>query len=182
MLRTSDRIDVQDGIHLTMIDYSDGKSLVKHLNDLEFSRNTCTIPFPYTGENAKEFISRVLTFEEKNKLQRDWAIRNQDGELIGGIGLLYDKGIKSFRSEFGYWLSKAYWNQGIMTSVVHRFTSHIFATTTLVRVDAHVFAHNIASCKVLEKAGFEREGYLKRAFQKGDVFLDAYLYAKLREP
>ena len=181
MLRVSDRIDVDQGIHLTRIDYSDGPFLVKHLNHIDFSENTCSIPNPYTQDDAKKFIWGVISFEEKNKVQRDWAIRNADGELIGCIGLLYDKGHESFRSEFGYWLSKDYWNQGLMTKVVERFANFILDNTKLIRLDALVFSPNLPSCRVLEKAGFVKEGYLRKAFCKDGKYIDAHLFAKVKE-
>ncbi len=180
MLRVSDRIDVDQGIHLTRIDYSDGPFLVKHLNHIDFSENTCSIPYPYTQDDAKKFISGVISFEEKNKVQRDWAIRNADGELIGCIGLLYDKGHESFRSEFGYWLSKDYWNQGLMAKVVERFAEYILGHTRLIRLEALVFSDNLPSCRVLEKAGFVKEGYLQKAFSKDGRYINAHLYAQVK--
>ena len=181
MLRVSSRIDIDDGIHLTGIDYTDGPFLVKHLNHVEFSQNTCSIPYPYTKDDAKEFITRVITFEEKNKIQRDWAIRNVDGELIGCIGLLYDKGHESFRSEFGYWLLKDSWNQGLMTKVVAKFAVHILEHTKLVRLEALVFSDNLPSCRVLEKAGFIKEGFLKNAYQRNGKYIHAHLYARVKD-
>jgi RimJ/RimL family protein N-acetyltransferase len=180
LLRTSDRIDVVDGIHLTVIDYPDAPSLVRYLNDEVFYQNTCSIPNPYTMADANAFIGSVLEYEKKNSIQRDWAIRNPQGEQIGGIGLLYSHGLKSHRSEMGYWLGKPFWNRGIMTKVVTQFCKWIFDNTTIVRLEALVFNGNDASCRVLEKSGFSREGFIRRAFLKEEKYLDAHLYGQLK--
>ena len=42
------------------------------------------------------------------------------------------------------------------------------------------FSHNVASMRVLEKTGFEREGLLRRSAIKNGVVLDQVLYAKVR--
>ena len=125
MFRASNRIDIIDGIHLTAIAYSDASILAQRLNDRVFYQNTCSIPHPYTLADANHFISAVLAYERKNKVQRDWAIREATGSLIGGIGLLYSHGLDSHRSEMGYWLAIPYWNQGIMTAVIKQFYQHI---------------------------------------------------------
>jgi RimJ/RimL family protein N-acetyltransferase len=180
LFRTSNSIDVVNGIHLTLIDHSDASGLVKHLNHIEFYNNTCSIPHPYTNADATKFINAVIDFEKKHELQRDWAIRNPDGEQIGGIGLLYSHGLKAHRSELGYWLAKTHWNRGIMTTVLKRFVEYIFDTTPFVRLEALVFKGNDASCRVLEKAGFHREGLIQRAYVKEGKYLDAHLYAVLK--
>lgn len=176
---TAERIDVVDGIYLTGIKYSDATHLAEHLNDMVFYQNTCSIPYPYTLADANAFISAVFQYEKRNKIQRDWVIRNPSGELIGGIGLLYNHGLNSHRSEMGYWLAKEYWNQGIMTHVVKTFYQHIFLRTKIIRLEAFVFSSNPASCRVLENAGFIKEGYLKRAYLKDGEYLDAWLYGKV---
>jgi [ribosomal protein S5]-alanine N-acetyltransferase len=176
LFRTSDRIDVTDGIHLTVIDYPDAASLVRYLNDEVFFQNTSSIPNPYTLVDANAFISSVLEFEKKNGVQRDWAIRNPQGEQIGGIGLLYGHGLKSHRSEMGYWLGKPFWNRGIMTEVVKKFTEYIFSQTAIIRLEAMVFENNPASCQVLEKAGFTKEGFLHGVIEKDGQYLNAHLY------
>jgi len=50
----------------------------------------------------------------------------------------------------------------------------------LVRIEARVYTHNPASAKVLEKAGFEREGILRKATKKKDQLIDVILFSKIR--
>lgn len=112
----------------------------------------------------------------------NWVIRNKENKLMGSIGLL---GREFFgnphRDVFGYWLGEEFWGQGIMTKVVGSFTDYCLNERGVVRLEASVFPYNQASMRVLEKAGFEREGYLKKMFLKRGKYLDSVLFAKTKE-
>ena len=97
----------------------------------------------------------------------NWAIRNAEDHLIGGCGFNDFQMGKSHRAEIGYWLAKPFWGQGIMTAVVRRACQYAFEEFGLVKIIAHVNATNPASARVLEKCGFEQEGYLKKHLPQG---------------
>jgi RimJ/RimL family protein N-acetyltransferase len=80
----------------------------------------------------------------------------------------------------GYWLAEPYWGKGIMTETVARFTDYAFAQFRLVRIYAEPYAHNSASCRVLEKAGYVLEGRLRSSAIKDGRILDQFLYAQVR--
>jgi len=67
-----------------------------------------------------------------------------------------------------------------MTAVVQRLCRHAFDEYGLAKITAHVFSHNPASARVLEKCGFQEEGFLRKHFLKDGQFLDARLFALLR--
>jgi RimJ/RimL family protein N-acetyltransferase len=67
-----------------------------------------------------------------------------------------------------------------MPAVVRRVCQHAFDELGLVKVTAHVFATNPASARVLEKCGFEQEGFLRKHYLKDDQYLDARLFALIR--
>jgi RimJ/RimL family protein N-acetyltransferase len=60
-----------------------------------------------------------------------------------------------------------------MTGVVQRLCQHAFEELGLVKITAHVFAHNPVSARVLEKSGFQEEGFLRKHFVKDGKFIDA---------
>jgi ribosomal-protein-alanine N-acetyltransferase len=66
-----------------------------------------------------------------------------------------------------------------MTAVVRRLCRHAFEQFGLVKITAHVFTHNPASARVLEKCGFRQEGFLRRHFLEDGRFIDARLFALL---
>ena len=67
-----------------------------------------------------------------------------------------------------------------MTAVVQRACQHAFEEFGLVKITAHVFSHNPASARVLEKCGFQQEGFLRKHFLKDGQFVDARLFGLLR--
>lgn len=100
--------------------------------------------------------------------------------MIGGCGFDGVQVGKSHRAEIGYWLAKPYWGRGIMTAVVRRLCDFAFEQFGLVKITAHVFADNGASAKVLEKCGFQQEGYLRKHYLKDGQFLDSRLFALVK--
>jgi RimJ/RimL family protein N-acetyltransferase len=67
-----------------------------------------------------------------------------------------------------------------MTAVVKKACAFAFSEWHVVKISAEVFAFNPASARVLEKCGFEQEGYLKKQHLKDGRWIDARLYALVR--
>jgi len=72
-------------------------------------------------------------------------------------------------AQLGYSLSSMYWGKGIATMVVKQVVDAAFKEFPyLERLEARVDVENVASQRVLEKAGFQREGVLRKyLFIKG---------------
>ncbi|TAK78846.1 MAG: N-acetyltransferase [Dehalococcoidia bacterium] len=154
----------------------DSDALARHANNRNVSRNLRDIfPFPYTEADAQAFLARVVPMSPATNL----AIE-VDGEAAGGIGLRVQSDVYRRTAEIGYWLSEAHWGRGIMTEAVVAMTAHAFEQFDLLRIEADVFARNPASMRVLEKAGFEREAWLRQRVTKGGETMDAAMYALLR--
>jgi RimJ/RimL family protein N-acetyltransferase len=68
-----------------------------------------------------------------------------------------------------------------MTEVLKSLTPWAMQEFQLTRIYALPFATNTASCRVLEKAGYECEGRLRKAAIKDGQVLDQLLYAAVRE-
>jgi RimJ/RimL family protein N-acetyltransferase len=171
---------VNDHISLTEIRPSDKAAYLEHLKEKAISDHTLRIPFPYTEADAEEWLALVQKSTQEHGQVVNWAIRNEADFLIGGTGF-HDLTIgQSHRAEIGYWLARPYWGRGIMTAVVRDRCAFAFAQWNLLKITAHVFAFNPASARVLEKCGFEREGYLKKHYLKNGQLLDAQVYGLLR--
>jgi RimJ/RimL family protein N-acetyltransferase len=173
-------IVVSDQVRLSEFRASDKDALIGHLNDRDIYDRTLRIPFPYTDASADEWLGLVAKITKQQGRPVQWAIRTGDDALIGGCGFDGFQIGKSHRAEIGYWLAKPYWGQGIMTAVVQQVCQHAFEEFGLVRITAHVFSHNPASARVLEKCGFKQEGSLRKHFLKDGQFLDARLFALVR--
>jgi RimJ/RimL family protein N-acetyltransferase len=68
-----------------------------------------------------------------------------------------------------------------MSEVVPAFTAYAFATFDLCRIYAAVFEWNLASARILEKAGYALEGRLRKSVTKDGRTIDQLLYACIRE-
>lgn len=108
-----------------------------------------------------------------------WAIE-VDGISAGGVGVDLGEGIYAKTGHFGYWLGEQYWGRGIATAAVRAVSEYAMSHFGLVRLEASVFAWNPASMRVLEKAGFEREGILRKSVFKDGRLIDQVLYALVR--
>src|SRR5262245_37858511 len=174
------KLAVNDQVHLSEFRSSDKDALIAHLNDREIYDRTLRIPFPYTDASADEWLALVARNTKQQGRPVQWAIRNADDALIGGCGFDGFQIGKSHRAEVGYWLAKPFWGRGIMTAVVQRVCRHAFEEFGLAKNTAHVFPHNPASARVLEKCGFQEEGFLRKHFFKDGEFIDARLFGLLK--
>ncbi len=110
----------------------------------------------------------------------NFAIRSADDSLIGGCGFHDFQEGQSHLAEVGYWLAKPFWGRGIMTAAAELLCRLAFKELGLAKITAHVFPPNLASARVLEKCGFQLEGYLRQHFLKDGKFLDARLFGLLK--
>lgn len=102
-----------------------------------------------------------------------------DGEAAGGVGLTLGDDIERCSAEVGYWLGSEYWGRGIATAALSRICRYAFDELGLLRVFATPIVWNPASFRVLEKAGFYREGIMRNACIKDGTVTDMVLYAKM---
>lgn len=165
-MHTEIRID--SDLILTKSSPNDKSALVKYLNDPEIYNQTLRIPYPYTETNAEATLNFNENFELKNGVRRNWAIRGDDHELMGHIGLHYPYGITSATNEIYYWLGKPFRNKGIMTRVIGYFTQYCFDELKFSRLEAPIFDFNTASEAVLKKNGFLLEKELPGHYNKND--------------
>ncbi len=155
---------------------SDAPSLARHANNRGvWLQVRDRFPHPYSLQDARQFLQQALGQEP----QTCFAIAVA-GEAAGGIELVLGEDVERLSAEIGYWLGEAYWNRGIATAAVRAMTERGFQQLGLVRLFAAVYARNAASCRVLEKCGYELEGVLRCSAIKDGELLDRRLYARLR--
>lgn len=155
----------------------DVEALIRHANNRNIWRNVRDrFPHPYTREAAEDW----LRFTAEHPHDPNYAIAVA-GEAVGGIGLVLGQDIDRRSAEIGYWLSEQYWGQGIATEAVRALSEQGFTTYGMCRIWANVFEWNPASMRVLEKAGFVREGLLRQAATKDGQTIDVVLFALIRE-
>lgn len=135
------------------------------------------LPYPYTEQDARDFISSMLASHGSDTFA--FAIA-ADGKVVGSIGATRQGNIHRLTAELGYCLAEDHWGKGIMTEAVKQVCKVVFDTSDVVRIYAEPFAYNAASCRVLEKAGFHYEGTLRCNALKNGKILDMKMYARLK--
>jgi len=168
-------LDLGD-IHLRSWQKDDLKALLRHANNPKIAANLRDqFPHPYTRRDGIDYLEYAQVQEPVTSFAIEY-----EGEAVGGVGFLIGRDIARTSAEMGYWLSEELWGRGIATRAASAMSEWAFESYGLTRVFAMAFAHNAASIRVLEKAGFEREGLLRRSAIKNGVVLDQILFAKVR--
>lgn len=156
----------------------DLESLVLFANNYEIAKYmTDKFPFPYSSENGKNFID----FATKDFPFHILAI-DINKQAVGGIGIHPQTDIHSKNAELGYWLAEPFWGQGIITKAVQQMVNYGFKNFDINRIFAKPFGSNIASQRVLEKAGFLLEARFEKTLFKNGEFIDELVYAVRLKP
>ena len=158
---------------------SDAKDLAAALSNKKVQDNLRDgLPYPYTEQDGKEFISAMLSADESETFA--FAI-TVDNMVLGSIGIFRQGNIHRQTAELGYYIAEEYWGKGIMTEAVKQICAYVFAKSDIIRIYAEPFAYNIASCRVLEKVGFQYEGTLRSNAVKNSKVIDMKMYSLLKE-
>ena len=158
---------------------SDAKDLAAALSNKKVQDNLRDgLPYPYTEQDGKDFISAMLSADENETFA--FAI-TVDNTVIGSIGIFRQENIHRQTAELGYYIAEEYWGKGIMTEAVKQICKYVFANSDIIRIYAEPFAYNVASCRVLEKAGFQYEGTLRSNAVKNGKVMDMKMYSLLKE-
>ncbi len=132
------------------------------------------LPNPYTVMDALQWISHV---NNQNPVVNFAIVCN--GLVTGSIGCTLRDDIARKCIEIGYFVGETYWGKGIASEAVKQLTEFIATRLDIVRIEAHVFASNKASMKVLQKNGFYLEAICRKAAYKNNELLDDYIWVKL---
>ncbi|TCL55020.1 ribosomal-protein-alanine N-acetyltransferase [Kineothrix alysoides] len=148
--------------------YSRDKELYDNMSD----------DFPHTEEECREAVASFAESDDKRACFRAILV---DGKVCGCIAAFFESGMYCKNAEIAYWIGKKERGKGIMTKVITDFVNFLFSGFDIGRVYARPFQYNAASCKVLEKTGFEKEGVLRNSVYKNGSIYNAVMYAVIKE-
>ncbi len=135
------------------------------------------LPYPYTESDGTNYIKAMLSADENEVFA--FAVTISD-KVIGSIGIFRQDNIHRRTAELGYYIAENYWGKGIMTEAVKQICEYVFSNSDIIRIYAEPFAFNTASCRVLEKAGFQFEGILKCNAVKNGKIIDMKIYSLIK--
>jgi RimJ/RimL family protein N-acetyltransferase len=138
----------------------DVDAMVAGCNDPDVARWIPTIPSPYTMQDALAFIRGEVRPD-----QQALAIE-LDGRVVGGIGM----GLNShdYRATMGYWIAASDRGQGVCTRALRLLSRHALDDLDVQRVQLITDPDNVASQRVAQKVGFQREGVLRAHLRHPD--------------
>lgn len=136
-------------------------ALVAACNDPEIAHWIPVIPQPYTEEDALSFVRG----ESAGVPEHSFAVAVR-GRVVGALGMSLNS--LKYKGTIGYWVAAPARGQGSCTRALRALSRWAFAELALQRVDLITDPDNIASQRVAEKVGFQREGVLRAHLRHPD--------------
>ena len=159
----------------------DATAIAQQCNNHNISRwMTNNFPHPYTLEDARSWIEHNITIAANGPSQNFLIVDPKTDSAMGGIGLKPGTDVHSHTAEIGYWLGEEYWGRGIISEALPAFTQWVWRNRDFERLWAGVYDGNLASRRLLEKAGYLYEGTMKGHVRKEGVVRDLHLYGMER--
>ena len=129
---------------------------ISHLMSYNISKSLWQVPYPYTVENAANFInSSHRDFESQKAVNFAIQYKNNPDSVSPLVGIISLKNIdfEKKKAIVGYWIGELYWGKGIATESVALVITYAFSMLGLEEICAYVFSENKASIRVIEKNG-----------------------------
>jgi [ribosomal protein S5]-alanine N-acetyltransferase len=132
-----------------------------------------------TRASFRRRIKRYCDDQRGDLAYAFFVFRQCDNVLVGGLTLANIRRGCAQACSLGYWMGASYARQGHMTAAVNSVIPFAFGTLKLHRIEAACIPANVASVRLLEKTGFQREGFARQYLCIDGVWQDHLLYAKL---
>jgi len=170
---------VTDRLLLRKFRESDWQAVHAILSDPEVSRYC---PFqPPPEEETREEVQKMIEGRHAEPPQYDFAIVLRSTDTLIGLCRLTIRPDELRQGEILYLLNRQYWGHGYATEAVRAVLEFGFEELGLHRVYATCRPANVASSRVMEKVGMQREGHLRRHRWMKGVWQDSLLYAILED-
>lgn len=141
---------------------------------------------PWEPSWSSDELSRAAWRQRLRRYREDFStgsaiaflvFENTTGRLVGGITLGHIRHGVAQSGQIGYWMGESHAGKGYMSEAIGLVVSYAFDTLRLHRIEAACIPENTRSIRVLEKAGFRREGLLRSYLRINGSWQDHYLYA-----
>ena len=108
-------------------------------------------------DESEQRLQRFLDHQERHGFSF-WAVTARESAAVIGDGGLIHLAFRGPEIEVGYRLKSPYWGKGYATEVARSAVAYGFDTLGLERIVAVTHPENVASQRVLEKAGLRFQG------------------------
>lgn len=132
---------------------------------------------PNTLEESHAFMARVIAYQQDDPRRNfEVAVTLKNGALIGGCGI---RNVSKIEASMGYIFNKKYWGNGYATETAKALVKFGFSEMGVHRIHATCDPRNIASKRVLEKAGMTLEGKLRENILQHGEYRDSLMLSIL---
>lgn len=131
------------------------------------------------GQYRRRIESGELISEDRGML----AVVDDDDRVVGDVSwvrLLNGPPPHGYCWNIGVWIAPEHRGKGHGAAAQRQLADYLFANSYYERVEAGTEASNVGEQKALEKAGFTREGVLRRACWRDGDWRDMVVFSKLR--
>ena len=150
-------------------------ALVDELQDPEIPRWT-RIPEPYTSAEGRAFLEHSNRTWEDGTGASFAVVERATGRLLGSIGVRFHE---QTAASVGYWVARDARGRGIGTAALRLIARWVIHDLMLERLELVTDPENVASQRVAEKAGFQREGLLRRYLEIKGLRRDCVMFSLL---
>lgn len=171
-------------IYLRFLELEDaGDMFSLNLKNKDFFRQYVTTRHEgfYTLEGQAARILESIKEKEQDHKYSFGIFLNSSNKLVGNISLTEVLRGALQGCYIGYYLDESCNGKGYMTEAVKLVTKYAFEELKLHRIEAGVMPHNIRSIKVLEKAGYVKEGIARKNVMINGEWRDHQVLAIINE-
>ncbi len=171
--------DLADGeIRLRRWSMDDAEAVRAAVQDPEIPR-FMGIPPNHTLEGVQRWLASVPADFESGAGANFAIVSARDGALLGSVGVERSCDDPEI-GEIGYWVSAEARGQGVATRAVQLLTEWAWQAMQFARIEITTHEDNLASIRLAEKCGFEREGVLRAYREHHGKRVDLVMWSKLR--
>lgn len=163
---------------LRLLTPEDAPAMYTVFSDPEVMRYGAGSPWT-TMEQADEYLVKGAESLASGTALRVGIALQATGMLVGQAGL-WAFSEQNRRCDIGYSLAREHWGKGYASEAVRALLGYGFDRLDLNRVEADIDPRNAASARVLERLGFQREGYMPERWIVGGEVCDTVFYGLLR--
>jgi ribosomal-protein-alanine N-acetyltransferase len=130
------------------------------------------------------FRRRLKRYAEDQRADQAYSFfvfGKDDNVLVGGITIANVRRGVAQAGSIGYWMGEPHARKGLMGAALRALLPFSFVTLRLHRLEAACIPTNAASIRLLEKSGFQREGYARQYLCINGLWQDHLLYARVKD-
>ena len=136
-------------------------------------------PLATTIEDALAHIKLINEKIDEN-IDINWAVTEKGNDKCIGLMGFYRTQPENFRTEIGYMITPEHNGKGYVTEAVKTLLDFAFNTLNFHSIEAVIDSRHMASERVLQKNGFEKEAHFKENFFYNNEFTDTVIYSLLK--